>query len=247
MFDRKAVSGHRVNGIIAAVLIFFPLLAAESISSVKSHGEIFTKTLFQMKDAFKDIYDYRCSLDSFSSGGGRELRVRYRYFYKRPGLIRMEAVNGKYPGSVMVYKMDGRVRVKLATGIFSLLTLSFKPDSRYVTDLTGQGVPGSDWGSFIEKHFENLERMKCVDSAEEVSGENRILVFKLVSDAPEMTKSIAKETLRIDGDSYLLLGFVMYDAAGRTVRAAEYSGIVINGGLSDELFSTPAAREPDNE
>ena len=171
-----------------------------------SQADFFTETLILMQKRFEAVNDYHCIYTAYSANNERSVEVTFRYYYKKPKMIRMETITGKYPGTIMLYdeqvKSD-KVKVRVGNRFIAIMQKAvygdyFKIHDPKVTDLGGFGVLESDWGWLIDIH-EKMAAYGTTRVEKEVIIDGKpVLYYVLISANPEKTLSVAKEELWID-------------------------------------------------
>ena len=71
---------------------------------------------------------------------------------------------------------------------------------------------------------------------EEVVGGRNTLVFKLVSNNPEKTESIARETLWVCKKEFIPIRYEAFDVLGEKILSGNFKEIKLNVDLEDRLF-----------
>ncbi len=239
---KKRTVKHSLAGVL--ILVFFLLVNASSETEAKDGAALFRETLVRMRSVFDKMTDYCCHLDAYSAKGAAKLRVKYMYYFKKPGYIRMETQTGKFAGATALYKMDGKVRVKFETGLLSPFTFIFKPDSIYVVDLNKRGLPGSDFGSFIELNLRFLGSVKKITAREATVNGQDLFIFEIYSLDPGKTYGADRELIRVDRRTFLLSGFILYDSSGIVIQSGDYKNISLNNGLADSFFDDFSMKFP---
>lgn len=226
----------------ALALFTFSLLSSTASATYQNQraDEIFSL----MKQKFEDLKDYKCIYESYNSDGSEKQNATYRYFFKKPKLIRMEVLSEKYQGTVMIYnviKRKDKVKLRLRkSGIKGFFQRLFKTyldlDDKRILDLRGNGIHESDWGWFIEQHLNilNLGKGEFIRE-EEINGQSTY-VYTLILDFPEKTMSIKKEEIWINTETYFPLKFIQYNNSGEIVRQSIFKDVEFDVDLEDELF-----------
>ena len=213
---------------------------------IVANADFYSSTLPRMQAKFESISDYRCLYRAYSAQNGKSTDVSFHYYFMKPKQIRMEIINGRYPGTVLLYdaqKKPDKVKVRVGNPVLAVMQRAiygdyFHHSDKKVTDLGGFGVLESDWGWFIDIHRE-MARWGRVESSKEVVFEGRpALYYRLVSTNPEKTLSVATEELWIDKHLLAPMKFVEYDRYGNIIRQVEYKNLTIDVGLNQELFTT---------
>lgn len=217
------------------VIIYINFLLLFIPASAEQNDRNYKNVLFKMKQRFKEIKTYQCAYEMLTAKGEKIEKVVCRYFFKSPDMVRMELLEGKYKGAVMLYKSQ-KVRLKLRRGILSLFSLSYRPGHRCVTNLRGYGLHQSYWGWYIDRHINMLELTEGIFSGEETLSGRDTIKYKLISKNPGKTKGVAQEVLWIDKKELIPLKFVQYNSEGEILMFAWYKDIELNVALNDRIF-----------
>ncbi len=217
--------------ILALIYILILIIPGE----IKGSKNDYTEVLFKMKEHIEKIETYQCIFEAFSSREEETKNVTFRYFFKSPKFVRMEILEGKHKGAILLYKPH-KVRVKLKKGILSIFSFSFKPEHKYVTDLRGYGMHQSDWGWYVDQHLKMLEFSEAKFSRKEIVERRNTEVYVIISKEPKKTRSVAKETLWIDSKEFIPVKYVQQDKSGKIILSALYKDIILNLDLDDKLF-----------
>lgn len=201
-----------------------------------SRGQSYDEALVKMQARSRALRAYSCTFVSYACAAEKKQDVTYNYYFKKPGSVRMEAVTGKYEGTVLLYT-GGEVRVKLGHGILSWFTFSYEPSHRYVCDARGNGIHQSSWLYFIDEHLRMRPSTRARYAGSEVIGGTKVLRYDLSSIDPAKTRSIASEQIWIDARDFVLVQYKQFDASGTLVQSGRYQDIVIDPDLGDTLFT----------
>jgi outer membrane lipoprotein-sorting protein len=203
-----------------------------------------------MKQKFDTIEDYKFIYEYHTSDGKKRLDVTYKYFFKKPKLIRMEVQTGKYAGTVLIYNQpiyQNKVRVKpgkRALPFFIprfLVKKSYPVNHKWFTDLRGNGIHQSDWGWFIDEHL-RIAQLQDNPYEIEYKGEETIngretVIYMLISNIPEETMSVRKEIFWIDIENYILMKYIQYDSSENVIRKSHYKNIELDNNFKKEIFT----------
>jgi len=107
--------------------------------------ETMADRLTEAETRFRALNTYQVTVRSRAADGERQ---EIRYFYRRPGWVRMEFVQ-PHRGMVLIYDPDTR-RVRLwPFGLKHVLVLTLDPDSALLRDRRGHRVDRSDVGALL--------------------------------------------------------------------------------------------------
>jgi outer membrane lipoprotein-sorting protein len=186
---------------------------------------------------FESLRTYECLLESYSSNGRDAETSLYQYYFKKPGFIRARMLEGRNPGTILIYDPHkNRVRVKVGRGLLSLLRLSLSPSNPKIVDLRGYGLDHSDWGWFIRQHLARLDLFDSRRVGEEPVGGRLSWIYELVSKDPGKTESLAREKIWVDARDDIITRYQLFDTEGRLAEAATFTSIVLDPDLAPGLF-----------
>ena len=197
-----------------------------------------------MQQKFQSLRDYQCTFESYTARDEESRAAVFSFYFKKPEMIRMEILEGKYPGSVMLYNpqvIRDKVRVQVgnpALAVLQKIILGeyFELHSKWTVDLRGKGVHESSWSTFIEDHRRLLHLGNSKFMGEKEVNGKTTLFYRLESHDPNKTLNVKTEEVWIDKQTYFPIKFIHYDASGRIIRRSEYHNLKFNTGLRLDLF-----------
>lgn len=92
---------------IILLLFVLTLLGTNKPSFAISYEEILQKTI----SSYKNLKTFSCILEVYNKAGNNEENITYEYYFQKPDKIRLEIMEGKDKGTIIVYQ-NGRVRYK---------------------------------------------------------------------------------------------------------------------------------------
>jgi outer membrane lipoprotein-sorting protein len=222
------------------ILYFFFILAPCD----PCQAEPFDNTLKTMQQKFQSLKDYQCVFESYTARDEESREMVFSYFFKKPKMIRMEVLEGTYPGTVMLYNpqvMRDKVRVLVGNPALAVLQKIFFGEyfglySKWIIDLRGNGVHESDWGSFIDDHLKLLHLGKSKFIGEKEVNGRTTLFYRLDSHEPIKTMNIKTEEVWIDKKTYFPIKYIHYDASDQVIRRSVYHNLKFNTDLQMDLF-----------
>jgi outer membrane lipoprotein-sorting protein len=237
---------HRRVGCIwvAAVFLLGGMLLLQAVPAVAEPPR-FAAVLAGMKAKLAATSDYQCRFETQSTNGDQTRDVVLAYYYRQPAQIRMEVLEGPYPGSLLIYNGEtdaGRVRVLAGNRLVAFLQRMlygeyFAVDHEWVVDLRGNGIHESGWPHFIRTHEAYLSMGTSRFVREEILDGRVAYVYRLVSDAPKKTMAVKSEDLWVDAETFFPVRYFQYDEAGHLVRKAIVTELRFNTGISERLFT----------
>ncbi|HEY6873548.1 MAG TPA: sigma-E factor regulatory protein RseB domain-containing protein [Geobacteraceae bacterium] len=180
----------------------------------------------------KKVAAYRVTLHS-RSGTSRET---IRYFFKRPGFVRMEFIE-PHKGAILVYdpvKKEARLR---PFGFLKPMVLTLSPDSRLITSSRGHRVDASDIGTMLETVRKLRGTGRSTPRGEEaVGGRAAVLVAVEGKGTATVAGNVHRYLLWLDAKTSLPLKMISYDMSGAVVEEVLMDDLEINVTLPDTLF-----------
>lgn len=234
----------RVLSIILFLHLLFPsgVLLAEETSVADIIG--------QMQGSYGRVSDYQCIYITYNLDGEKIDKRTVRYFFKKPGLIRVEGMKGFEKGWVAVYR-DGKIRLKPKGFLFlkrAFLPLkkmflpfgaayTFDPDDRLMRS-PGRGyrVDESGIDDLIARAISSMRRDEVVLIGREEVFESECYLIEMVPKTLVGDNSITKERLWVDVQTNLPLQYEVYEAGNRLVHSRTFKDLKVNIGLLDKLF-----------
>ncbi len=206
-------------------------------NSLFSSEYIFKDILSKLKERFEELFNYQCTFESFTAKNKKSMLNVFNYYYSKPKLIRMEIIKGEKEGTVLLYNSkDDKIRLRLNKGLFSSFIFTFDPSSKLISDLRGLNISHSDWGWFIDRHLENIDKFNINFIKEENINEKELLFLELISKDPKKTENIVKENIWIDKNENVIVKYQVYDITGELVQASSFSNIILNPDIDKKLF-----------
>ncbi|HEX7971411.1 MAG TPA: DUF1571 domain-containing protein [Thiobacillus sp.] len=180
---------------------------------------------------YRTVETYRVTLRSARADGEEHLR----YFYRKPGFVRMEFIR-PHAGAVLVYSpLSRRVRMwPLGAGRFPELGLS--PRNPLIRSLGGQTVDKSDVGALFD-HVRALLEQGQADAMGEERVDGRTALHLVVTGAPGVTVAgVHRYELWLDPVNQFPLKVISRDRADAVIETVTLDALEINVPLADALF-----------
>lgn len=180
---------------------------------------------------YRTVETYRVTLRSARADGEAHLR----YFYRKPGFVRMEFIR-PHAGAVLVYSpLSRRVRMwPLGIGRFPELGLS--PRNPLIRSLGGQTVDKSDVGALFD-HVRALLEQGQADAVGEERVDGRTALHLVVTGAPGVTVAgVHRYELWLDTASQFPLKVISRDRADAVIETVTMDALEINVPLADTMF-----------
>ncbi len=107
------------------------------------------------------VEDYTCIMESYNRLGNKEEHKTYKYWYLKPGYVRMKVVKGKGRGGEVFYDPN-RDRVKgHKGGFFSFVVLTLDPNDKRVTSIRGVRVDQTSFRYILSQFRPYVDADQC--------------------------------------------------------------------------------------
>jgi outer membrane lipoprotein-sorting protein len=182
-------------------------------------------------ERFSTVDSYRVTIRSSHAEGGEEIR----YFYRKPGLIRMEFVR-PHAGAMLIYNPSTQ-RVRLwpfGAGRFPELNLS--PGNLLIRSPRGQRVDHSDVGTLLN-NVKALQRGGKLESHDEETLAGRPVRYIDVSGTSDFAiAGVHRYQLWLDASSLFPVEVISRDLKNAIIETVHMDDAEINTPLPDILF-----------
>ncbi len=181
---------------------------------------------------YQTITSYRVTIHSFHGDGEEHIR----YYYKRPGYVRMEFIQ-PHPGALLVYSpKTGRVRLwPFGFGHFPELNLS--PGNPLIRSPRGQHVDHSDIGAL----FENTRILQEKGGTKVLGNETldgRAVLHMVTTGADGVAvDTVHRIEMWIDTKTWFPVKIVSSDTHGVMLETVRMDDLALNPELPDALFN----------
>jgi outer membrane lipoprotein-sorting protein len=183
-------------------------------------------------ESWRKVASYRVTLRSMSGSSAETIR----YFFKRPGFVRMEFVE-PHKGAILVYNPEKKIARLRPFGFMKPLVLTLSPDNSLITSSRGHRVDASDIGAMLETvkklrgdgHSETLGQ-------EPVGGRGAVVVAVEGEGSVTVSGNVHRYLLWLDAQTFLPLKTITYDSSGAMVEEVLMDDLEINVKLPDSLF-----------
>ncbi len=184
---------------------------------------------------FRTIQTYRVTIRSVHADGEEE---HIRYYYKKPGFVRMEFIR-PHAGAVMIFSPDtGRVRLwPFGAGRFPELNLA--PDNSIIRSLSGIHVDRSDVGTL----FENIRLLGAKGTTavlgEETMNGRKVLHFIVTGGGGSEVDDVHSSEMWLDEATRFPARVTSRDTHGAVIETVRMDDLELNEALPDTLFGPP--------
>ena len=180
-------------------------------------------------------YDHTTSYRvTLRSGQGDSSEI-IKYFYKKPGFIRMEFIR-PHEGAVLIYDpIEKKVRLRPfeSTGA---VVLTLNPDDNLVKSAQGHRVDDSDIGALLRRVDRLKKHGQTTILGEEKVGERQTLVVRVEGEKDFAPEGRHRYILNLDETVWLPLKVRAYDTSGNLLEEVLMDDLETNVQLDDALF-----------
>jgi outer membrane lipoprotein-sorting protein len=183
------------------------------------------------RERYTAVQTYRVTLRSTHGGSSETIR----YFYKKPGLVRMEFMQ-PHPGAVLAYDpATGQARLR-PFGFAQALVLTLSPADDLVKSPTGHRVDQSDIGSLLDRASQLAKRGRTkILGEEQISGRQTLAVS--VEGAPGQSEGgTHKFILNLDAAAMLPVKVRAYGLDGKLIEEVLMDDLETGVRLDDGFF-----------
>lgn len=181
--------------------------------------------------SFARLRTYAVTVRSKSPESAEE----FKYYYKKPGFVRMEFENPR-KGAVLVYNpVTKRVQVRPFKS-FKFFVLEMNPDDSILKSGKGHTVDKSDFGALL-RNVEGLRDNGNVEvlGTEEVAGRRAVRVM-VEGTHGKTVYGIHKYELWLDEETNLPVKVKAYDLEGELSEEVVMEDLEVNPELGQDLF-----------
>jgi outer membrane lipoprotein-sorting protein len=187
--------------------------------------------LDQMGAQFSKVNDYEVIIDGTSREGGKEKSQRYRFAFKRPGMIRLHTLSGENKDGELCVNSEGQIRGRKNSGLIKVFAITMSRNDSRLRDSEGVGVWEMDFGSLI-----NRLKKKIVTAGNQASVTDRpngIYQLELHYGGGKMAGCV--DRYWIDSRSLWVTGWER-SKNNALLERNSFSGLKVNPGLSNGYF-----------
>ncbi len=227
-----------VTFIISFIILFF--LVNASFAQAPSLDEI----LQMMNQKFEMMNNYQCNYQTYTARDDQELYIEFYYYFKKPRLIRCDVLSEEKYGSIMIYNQvtkpteiyvkSGSFFTKLFQSVFSVYYFDITDNK--VLDLQKHGLHHSDWKWWIDEHIRFLPTVETNFIKEETVWDRETLLYKILSNDPELTKSVKLAYIWVDKENLFPIKYEHYNFDNMLIRKHQYKNLKFDAVISDSLF-----------
>lgn len=180
---------------------------------------------------YNSVESYSVTLRSKSDDSSEEMR----YYYKRPGFVRMEFTR-PHKGAILVYS-PSKKEVRLRPfGFFKSFVLTLNPDNSLIKSSKGHRVDESDIGALLKVVKRLQSGGKTEVSGEESVGNRPVVVVSVKGERDFTVNGIHRYILWFDKKMSLPLKVAAYDIQGALIEEVIMDDLQVNIGIAEDFF-----------
>lgn len=185
--------------------------------------------LLQLKKRFDAIKSYQCRMRLEGYEKGYQLQNQ-KFWYKRPGYMRIEQTGPFRKGAVVVIRPDdGTIRAHLG-GLLSFLNVTLKPDDPRLFGVTNDVALTADYGSIIQSALQASPHVTHYNILRGSKDGKSIIILESYVD-----KEINLYRLVIDSEWMLIIRLERYKGS-KLISVISWKDVQLDIELSDEIF-----------
>ncbi|MEW6109573.1 MAG: DUF1571 domain-containing protein [Nitrospirota bacterium] len=180
---------------------------------------------------YKNVESYSVTLRSRGNDSSEEIK----YYYKRPGFVRMEFIK-PHKGAVLVYspyKKEVRLR---PFGFLKPFVLTLNPDNNLIKSSRGHTVDESDIGSLLRTVKKLQADGKTEVAGEEAVGNKPAMLVRVEGNPDFVVDGIHRYLLWLDKKTFLPLKVSAYDLKGYLVEEVLMDDLDIGIAITESFF-----------
>lgn len=210
----------------AAVLTAMVLPAGPGRAEADGPWQILEKA----EARYRELTDYECLVEAEARNGKKHESGTYRFWFRKPAMMKIRVTGGKSRGSDLVIDEQGRIKGRKG-GLLKAIVISLSRNDHRLRNVRGNPVWELEWGAFYRKLRERASRPNTQFTLSPASGNQpHELVLRYTEGGKNM-----REVYHLDPrDRVLLLADFFED--NQRVEHVRFSEIRLNPGLENRFF-----------
>jgi len=189
--------------------------------------------------AAHSVNDYSCECTLVNFKGKKPTNTGARFFYKKPGQVRVEAVTRDYRNGSVVVRSNQKIR-GVGGGLLKSLKMNLEEDSRMLRLPNGYCVVNTDFVSLFSDVKKSLDSgclcraTKAPVTVPTADGKQNLYVFEVYKHSASGDEVVHR--ILIDPKTMLPVEWGFFQD-GKIVTTNLFKNMATNKGLSSELFT----------
>lgn len=180
-------------------------------------GDVMADPLEEAETRVRALQTYQVTLHATGADGERQVM---RYFYRKPGWVRIECVDPHH-GVVLIYDPATRRARVWPLGLGSVPVLSLAPDNRLIRSPRGHHIDRSDVGALLES-LRALGERGSVSSLEDAIVSGRTAVgFEIVAAAGVAVDGVHRNRVWLAHDTLFPLRVESFGSGDELIETVE--------------------------
>ena len=181
---------------------------------------------------YRTVESYRVTIHSIHADG----EVHIRYYYKKPGFVRMEFIR-PHAGSVLIYNPYTRGVRLWPFGIKHFLELNLSPGNPLIRSLSGQRVDQSDVGVLFENIHALQEGGNTETLGEESMDGHKVIHLVVTGADGSAVANVHRSEMWLDTASQFPVKVISRDKQDAIIETVMMEALEINIPKLETLFN----------
>jgi outer membrane lipoprotein-sorting protein len=203
-------------------LLVFALISSETMAD----------QLTEAQTRFSALTTYQATVDSRAADGGRQ---QIRYFYRRPGWVRMEFIQ-PHRGTVLIYDPDTR-RVHLWPFGPHMPVLSLAPDNALLRNPRGHRIDRSDVGALLANLLALRARGSMSSLGEAQVGGRPATGLDIAGDAGVTIAGVHRYAVWLASDTLFPLRVESFAVGGNPIETVDMADVETDVTFPERFFT----------
>lgn len=195
-------------------------------------GNAMAAPLAEAESRFRALNSYQVTVRSIAADGERQV---IRYFYRKPGWVRMEFAQ-PHRGLVLIYDPGAR-KVRLwPFGLHHAPVLSFAPDNPLVRSRSGQRVDRSDVGALLANLLELRAHGSVSPLGDTTLAARPVVGLDIVGDAGHAVAGVQRYRVWLAHDTLFPLKIESFETNGALIETVDMTDVEIDVSFPERFF-----------
>ncbi|GLZ87960.1 hypothetical protein Pres01_40110 [Metapseudomonas resinovorans] len=196
-------------------------------------GEAMADPLAEAVIRFQELSSYQATVRSVAADGERQV---IRYFFRKPGWVRMEFAE-PHRGAVLIYDPSAR-RIHLwPFGLNNPLVLPLAADNPLMRSPRGHRVDRSDVGALLDTLIALRARGNLVALGPAVVSEHPAVGIEIVGAAAISVSGVHRFQVWLAEDSLFPLRVKSFDVENKLMETVDLTDVAIGVRFSEDFFT----------
>lgn len=189
--------------------------------------------LHEAQARFQALSTYRVTLRSIAADGAGQV---IRYFYAKPGWVRMEFVEPRR-GMVLVYDPTARKVRIWPFGVDRVVSARFAPDNPLLRDPNGHRIDRSDVGALLENLVALRAKGRMTTVGEEELAGRPTSVLDITGERGATVNGVNRYRIWLANDPMFPLKVESFAVGGGAIETVDMTDAEVDVDFPDGLFN----------